>query len=67
MAESYTPPAGFLTMAQAQERLGVSKATMQRRVRDGVLEAYEDPRDNRVKLVKAEDVDRLRQPVKRAA
>jgi hypothetical protein len=60
---TYQPPEGFLTMAQAQVRLGISKATMQKRVRDGVLETFRDPRDTRVRLVKAEDVERLRQPV----
>ena len=66
MAESYTPPAGFLTFAEAQAALGVSKATLQRRVRSGELDVYEDHRDKRVRLVKAEDVERLRQPVKKA-
>jgi excisionase family DNA binding protein len=67
MTDSYTPPAGYLTFAQAQAVLGVSKATLQRRVRAGELDVYEDPRDKRVRLVKAEDVERLAQPVKRVA
>ena len=31
--ETYQPPSGFLTMTQAQERLGVSKATFQKIVK----------------------------------
>ncbi len=59
----YRPPAGFLTMRQAQERLGVSKATFQRIVRRRALVTHLDPRDTRVKLVKAEDVEQLTRPV----
>ena len=64
MAEgNYRPPAGYLTMAQAQERLGISKPTLQRMVRAGRLATYADPRNRRVRLVKADDVERLTQPV----
>jgi excisionase family DNA binding protein len=67
MAEgTYRPPEGFLTMAQAQAALGISKPTLQRMVRAGRLEAYEDPRNQRVRLVRAEDVARMSQPLKRA-
>jgi len=63
MPESgYRPPGGFLTMAQAQERLGVSKVTLAKMVREGRLPAYRDERDKRIKLVKPEDVERLTQP-----
>jgi excisionase family DNA binding protein len=67
MASDYQPPAGYLTFAQACAALRVSKMTLQRRVRAGEVDVYEDPRDKRYRLVKAEDVERLRQPVKRAA
>jgi excisionase family DNA binding protein len=50
-------------MAQAQERLGVSAATLQRIVRSGRLAPYQDPRNKRVRLLKATDVDRLMQPL----
>ncbi len=59
----YEPPEGYLTMAQAQTALGVSKTTLQKRVRAGMLATYRDARDTRVRLVKAEDVERLREPV----
>jgi excisionase family DNA binding protein len=60
---TYKPPEGFLTMAQAQARLGVSKATAQRIVRDAKLPAYADPRNKRVRLFKVADVERLTEPV----
>ena len=55
-------PEGYLTMAQARARLGVSKVTMARIVRASGVQTYEDPRDARVKLLRVEDVDRLAQP-----
>jgi excisionase family DNA binding protein len=60
---SYQAPEGYLTMAEALERLGVAKATLQKRVRDGTLPVYRDPLNKRVRLVKAEDLDQLRRPV----
>jgi hypothetical protein len=68
MAESpYEAPAGYLTMAQTQARLRISRPTLGRLVRDAQVELYEDPRDHRVRLLRAEDVERMAQPVKRAA
>ena len=64
MAEAtYQPPDGYLTLAQAREHLGVSKATVIRMAQDGRLSTYRDPRDKRVRLAKIEDVERLTQPV----
>jgi hypothetical protein len=63
---SYQPPDGFMTMGQAQARLGVSKVTLARMARDAQIDLYEDPRDGRVRLLRVEDVERLAQPVKRA-
>ena len=60
-------PEGFLTMAQARDRLGVARATMVRIVRNAGIQTYEDPRDARIKLLKLEDVERLAQPRPRAA
>jgi excisionase family DNA binding protein len=73
MADPYQPPDGYMTMAQAQEALGVSKVTILKRVRDRGLETYRDPRDTRVRLLKVEDVERMKQlvaeppPAKKAA
>src|SRR5215208_4952741 len=60
---AYRPPEGYMTMAQAQAVLGISKPTLQRMVRAGGLTAFRDQRNRRVRLVKAEDVERLAQPV----
>jgi excisionase family DNA binding protein len=67
MGNDYQAPDGYLTFAQACAALGVSKMTLQRRVKAGELEAYEDPRDKRYRLVRVEDVERLGQPRKSAA
>jgi excisionase family DNA binding protein len=61
--ETYQPPSGFLTMTQAQERLGVSKATFQKIVKRRGLVAHRDERDTRVKLLRIQDVDELTRPV----
>ena len=50
----------FLTLKEAQEYLGVSKAKMSRLARSLVI--YEDPRDKRKRLVKKADLESLRQP-----
>ena len=57
------PPEGFLTMAQARERLGVSKMTMMKLVQRSGIEVFQDQRDARVKLVREQDVERLQRPV----
>lgn len=56
-------PDGFVTMAQAEARLGVSKATLQRIVKNKGLAVYRDQRDQRVRLLKIEDLDKLAEPV----
>ena len=61
--DGYRPPNGYLTIAQACARLGISRATIQRMFGRGELTTYRDPRNRRVRLVKTEDVDRLYQPV----
>ena len=67
MAETYQPPTGFVTMTQAGEQLRVSKPTLRRMAHDAGVEIYEDPRDRRVKLLRAEDVEHLAQPIKKVA
>lgn len=66
MDSGYKPPDGYLTMAQAQARWGVSKATAQKMVREAGLEVYRDPRNKRVHLFQVEDVERLMRPVLKA-
>ena len=58
-----TPPSGYLTVSQARERLGVSRMTMYRLLRRYNVPLYADPRDARVRLVKADDVERLTRPI----
>lgn len=54
----------FVTMAEAAEMLGVSKATMWRRVKSGEIEAFESQQDRRRKLVRRADIEALSAPVK---
>lgn len=61
--DGYRPPEGFMTMAQAQARLGVSKPTLSRMVHRGELETFRDPRNRRVRLVKIDAVDQLTRPI----
>ncbi len=58
MADEYLP------LERAAEYLGVSKTKMWQLVRAGELDAYQDPRDKRKKLLKQADLDRWRQPQK---
>lgn len=53
----------FVTMKEAREMLGVSGVTIWRLVKEGRLHAYQSGIDRRRKLVKREDVERLRQIV----
>jgi hypothetical protein len=55
-------PAGFLTMAEARAQLGVSKMTMARMVRAAGVKTYDDPRDARIKLLRAKDVEEMGHP-----
>ena len=64
MAEAtYRPPDGYLTMADAASQLEVSMVTLRKILRDERLQTYRDPRNGRVRLLRAEDVTRLTQPV----
>ena len=56
---TYRAPDGFLTLGEAGERLGVSRATTIRMTQDGRLPTYRDQRDKRVRLARVEDVERL--------
>jgi AraC-like DNA-binding protein len=65
--ESYTPPDGYLTVAQVQDQLKVSRPTLLRLLKSVGVNIYEDPRDRRVRLVRVEDAERLAQPRLRVA
>jgi hypothetical protein len=56
------PPEGYITLADAAQRLGVSKTKAWALAKSGVLKVYADSRDARVKLVRVDDVDRIAQP-----
>ena len=58
----YRPPDGFSTMAQAAEQIGVSLVTLRKLVQRTGVELFQDPRDARAKLMKSEDVERLKRP-----
>ena len=51
----------LIPLRAARERLGISKATMARLVKEGRFTVYENPLDRRQKLV---DVDELEQTVR---
>jgi hypothetical protein len=49
-----------MTLTQARKYLGISFAKLTSLVRGGQIPFEKDPLDNRVKLVKRSDLDRLR-------
>lgn len=49
----------FLTIAEACQRLGVSRMTLSRRMHDGRLPAFARPIRNKELFVRASDVDAL--------
>lgn len=53
---------GFISLREARENLGVSKMKMWRLVKEGTIKTYENPLDKRTKLVRYEDVEKLKQP-----
>jgi hypothetical protein len=61
--KEYRPPEGYLTMAQAEQHLGMSRMTLLAFIRDAGIRAYRDPRNKRVRLLKVEDLERGSQPI----
>ena len=53
---------GFMSLREAREYLGVSKMKMWRLVKEGAIETYENALDKRTRLVKFDDIDKLKQP-----
>ncbi len=49
----------LIPVADARQRLGVSKATMARLLKEGRLAVHENPLDRRVKLLDEAEVERL--------
>ena len=52
----------LITLGEAQKRLGTSKNTMARLVKEGHLTVFYNALDRRQKLVDAAQVERLRRP-----
>jgi len=52
----------FLTLTEAATYLGVSRQTLWRRIRDGVLPVHVSEINRRERLVKRTDVDRINTP-----
>lgn len=63
MADTYQPPDGYLTMAGATEQLGVSIVTLRKLVRDRAIPTFRDARNGRARLLRVEDIERLREPI----
>jgi excisionase family DNA binding protein len=52
----------FMTLGEAAEALGVSRATLWRRVQAGEIIAFQSQRDRRQKLVRRSDIEALMKP-----
>jgi len=52
----------FVTMSEASRRVGSSRNSIRRRVNRGEIPVFADPLDDRRRLVRVADVDRLREP-----
>lgn len=55
---------GYVTLTEASEYLGVSTVKVWSLVKSGKLITYENPLDMREKLVRCEDVEKLKEPRK---
>ena len=51
----------YLRVKDAAQHLGVSRAKIWRLLKDGRLKAFKDPRDERVTLVRKEDLEPFKQ------
>lgn len=49
----------YISVGEAAQRLGVSKGTMAKWIREGYIKAEASPRDRRFKLVPVSEVERL--------
>jgi len=51
-----------ITLLEARQRLGVSRVTMTRLVKEGRFSLYENPLDRRQRLVDEDELERAREP-----
>ncbi len=52
----------YMTIKEAAKALGISRATIYRRVKAGELEAYQSRADRRERLVRRADIEALMRP-----
>lgn len=57
-------PDEYLTLNEAAEELGISRVTLWRRSQKGQVDLYQSEQDQRIRLVKRSDIERMKQPVK---
>lgn len=60
-------PDDFMSLTEAQLYLGVSKVKMSKLAREKGLQIFTDPLDKRKKLLRREDVERLKTPMPRSS
>jgi hypothetical protein len=58
----HEPDPQYVTQRQAYRRYGLAPLTLRRRVEDGRLQTFVDPRDDRVLLYRTADLEALQQP-----
>jgi excisionase family DNA binding protein len=51
---------GFINLKEAIEYLGISRVKLRKLIREGILTTVPDPLDSRARLVKKEDVEKLK-------
>ena len=54
----------FLNLKDARQLLGVSRTKLWKLIKEGRLPTYQDPLDKRVRLVRRQDLENLRRPIK---
>ncbi len=55
-------PGQFVTIGEAQRRVGLSSPTFRDRVRRGEIVVFSNPRDRRSRLVAVDDLEKLLTP-----
>lgn len=61
MSQQDEPTGEYMTVAEAQVYLDVSKAKMSQLIRESVLDTVVDKFDKRIKLIRRADVEQLAQ------